>query len=194
MSADIEEAADALAVDPGDLINEDIADVGVRAPLPIPLGTTLTLRTGEVGDEGVFALKTIPASWDAAGPSGDGLENYLVPGPGLGMGEDRELLLDKILDVTPLRTEGLGLLVGETVCALVYKSDISMNYDPLEGSLKGANRGLLAFDVLSVGLPDDPVLPELTVQVMDAEEACEASGLELLEGAPAPISSSEPSP
>ena len=45
----------------------------------------------------------------------------------------------------------------------------------------------------SVGSPDGSVLPEMTVQIVDAEETCEGP-LELFEDAPEPISSSEPSP
>ena len=100
--------------------------------------------------QGWFALKTIPDSWADAGPTDDGLHNYVNAGPGLGTGDDPEELLDKIPDVMPLRTAGLGSLVDTTVCALVHKSDISINYDPLNGSLKGDTRGLIAFDVLSV--------------------------------------------
>ena len=80
--------------DPGNLVNEDDADVGVRTSLGIPVdtvvgvpGTTRSLMTGEVGDEGWFALKTIPSSWAAAGPTGDGLANYILAGPGLGTGD-----------------------------------------------------------------------------------------------------------
>ncbi len=131
----------------------------MRDELPIPVGTTLTLPAGEVGDEGWFALKTIPDSWADAGPTDDGLRNYILAGPGLGTGDDPEVLLDKISDVTPLRTAGLTLLAEDmtTVCALVYKSDISINYDPLDGNLQGANRGLIAFDVIAIG--GRPVVP-----------------------------------
>ena len=113
-----------------------------------------------------------------------------------------EVLLDKVPDVTPLRTAGLTSLAEDMtrVCALVYKSHISMNYDPLDGSLKGDNRGLIAFDVLSVGTPDGSVLPEVTVEIVhavtdDGDGACEGD-LTLLDDdqAPAPDSSSEPSP
>ena len=197
----IEALADGMGVDPADLVNDAIADKGVRDVLPIPVGTVLTLPTGQVGDEGWFALKTIPASWDAPGPTADGLRNYVGPvvGAGLGTGDDPEVLLDKIPDVTPLRTAGLQLLVGETVCALVYDSDISTNYDPLEGNLQGANLGLIAFDVLAVGPPSgSSVLPEMTVEIVDAvtaagDDACEGD-LTLLDDvqAPPPISSSEP--
>ena len=133
-------------------VNDDIADIGLRTQLPFfaaNVGNIITLHTGEVGDEGWFALKTIPDSWDAAGPD-DGLRNYLNAVDGLGSGNNPEDLLDKIPDVTPLQATGLSDLVGEYVCAVVYDSDISINYDPLDGSLKGANLGIVAFEVLSV--------------------------------------------
>ncbi len=44
----------------------------------------ISLYTGQVGDEGWFALENIPQAWDDAGPTGDGLRNFLVAGPGLG--------------------------------------------------------------------------------------------------------------
>ena len=112
---------------------------------------------------------------------------------GLGTGPDPEKLLDKVPDVTPLRAAGLSLLVGKTVCAVVYDSDISMNYGPLSGSLKGANLGIVAFNVLSViPLPDvsSSSLPIVEVEILDAKTVCEGD-LELLLDAPEPISSSE---
>jgi hypothetical protein len=60
-------------------VNDDIADIGLRTQLPFfaaNVGSTITLYTGEVGDEGWFAPKTIPESWDGAGPD-DGLRNYI---------------------------------------------------------------------------------------------------------------------
>jgi len=184
----------------GDDVNEDNAEVGVRTQLPFfadNVGETITLHTGEVGDEGWFALKTIPDSWVDEGPTDNGLRNYLLAGPGLGTPDvngDRESLLDKIPDVTPLRATGLELLEGQTVCAVVYDSDISINYDPLDGSLKGANLGTVAFKVTSVtplvGFSSSS-LPEVEVDILDAEEVCEG-GLELFLNAPELESSSEP--
>ena len=186
----IEELASDLGVSSDFLVNEDIADVGVRDALPIPVGSILKLKTGQAGDEGLFALKTIPASWIATGPTfNDGLANYIAAGPGLGSGNDPESLLDKIPDVTPLRTAGLGRLFGGNVCALVYKSDVSINYDPLEGNLQGANRGLIAFEVVGVSISGGS-LPDLTIRV-DAPRAC-TSTLRLFGDAPTPTSSSEP--
>jgi len=190
----------------GDDVNEDDAEVGVRTQLPFfadNVGEMITLHTGEVGDEGWFALTKIPADWEAGGVPG--LTNFLLPGPGLGDESDElgpEDLLDKIPDVTPLRFTGLNDLVGRTVCAVVYDSDISINYDPLDGSLKGANLGTVAFEVNSVtavaGTDDfsDSSLPKVEITILDAKNidgdgACEGP-LALFTDAPAPESSSEP--
>jgi len=169
-------------------INDDIADIGLRTQLPFfaaNVGEMITLHTGEVGDEGWFALKTIPASWDAAGPTADGLRNFFLAGPGLGTEDkdgDRESLLDKIPDVTPLRFTGLKLLEGEGVCAVVYDGDISINFDPLEGNLKGDNLGTVAFKVISVnplfGLSSSS-LPEVEIEILDAEKVCEIENADL---------------
>ena len=190
-------------------VNDLIAEIGVRSQLRFfaaNVGATITLHTGEVGDEGWFAPKSIPASWDAAGPTPDGLRNYLgnpsvaFPhdvGPGLGtpdLGGDREALLDKIPDVTPLRATGLKLLEGKQVCAVVYDSDISINFDPIDGSLKGANLGTVAFEVISVTAltgHSSSSLPKVEIEILDAEDVCERE-LELITDAPEPESSSEP--
>jgi hypothetical protein len=85
------------------------------------------------------------------------------------------------------------MLTGQRVCALVYDSDISINYSPLTGSLKGDNLGLIAFDVLQVtprfdGSSSD--LPRVTIRVR--ETAICDEDLHLFRNAPVPQSSSEP--
>ena len=185
----------------GSGVNEDIADIGLRTQLPFFAanpGLTITLHTGEVGDEGWFALETIPDSWIDAGPTADGLINYVSAGEGLGTPDDdgdREALLDKIDDVTPLRATGLAFLEGRDVCAVVYDSDISINYDdPLNGSLKGANLGTVAFKVLSVTAltgSSSSSLPEVEIEILDAAQVC-GGDLVLFTNAPEPESSSEP--
>lgn len=181
-------------------VNDQLAEVGFRGPLRYfaeNTGRTIDLFTGQVGDEGWFALKTIPSSWKNAGPTGNGLRNYLAPGPGLGASnpdDDREALLDKIQDVTPLRATGLAMLVGETVLAVVYDSDISINYSPLNGNLMGANLGMVAFDVLEVTERRDgssSSLPRVTIRIRSVDEVSELP-LVLFSNAPAPESSSEP--
>jgi hypothetical protein len=105
-------------------VNDNIAAIGQRATLDYfknNVGSTITLYSGEVGDEGWHALKTIPTSWINAGPTGNGARNFLAAGPGLGSGEGPEVLLDKIPNVTPLRARGLKMLVGQTILAVVYE-------------------------------------------------------------------------
>jgi hypothetical protein len=156
----------------------------------------ITLWTGTVGDEGWFAVETIPQNWATAGPTADGLRNFVGPvvGPGLGGGKNnRETHLDKIPNVTPLRATGLKMLEGSCICAVVYDSDISINYDPLNGSLKGANLGIVAFEVLDVTQltgQSSGSLPKVEIRILDADQVC-AGPLTLFD-APAPISSSIP--
>jgi hypothetical protein len=181
-------------------VNDQMAEVGVRDQLAYFAaneGRTIDLFTGEVGDEGWHALKTIPSSWRSAGPTDNGTRNFLLAGPGLGSrnhDDDREALLDKIPDVTPLRATGQAMLVGQTICAVVYDSDVSINYSPLLGSLKGANLGIVAFDVLDVRRRFDGStgsLPRVTIRIRDAEAVC-GGPLVLFANAPVPRSSSEP--
>jgi hypothetical protein len=181
-------------------VNDQLAEVGLRLQLRYfyeNVGSTIDLFTGEVGDEGWHALKSVPSSWRSAGPTDNGTRNYLVPGPGLGApnpDDDREVLLDKIPDVTPLRATGQAMLIGQVVCAVVYDSDVSINYSPLLGNLMGANLGIVAFEVLAVQQRFDGSsgsLPRVTIRILDADEVC-AGELLLFANAPVPASSSEP--
>jgi hypothetical protein len=94
--------------------------------------------------------------------------------------------------VIPLRATGLGQLVGQDICAVVYGSDISINYGPLNGSLKGANLGVVAFRVLSVsplfGFSSGS-LPQVEIRINHPRN-CNHS-LRLFTGAPEPTSSPE---
>ncbi len=181
-------------------VNDQLADIGLRLPLRYfeeNVGKTIDLYTGQVGDEGWFAPKTIPTTWKNAGPTVNGTQNYLTPGPGLGAkqpDDDREVLLDKIPDVTPLRATGLTTLIGQTVLAVVYDSDISINYSPLNGNLMGHNLGLVAFDVLEVHERTDgstSSLPRVTIRIRNVAEIA-ALPLSLFVNAPVPQSSGEP--
>jgi hypothetical protein len=181
-------------------VNDHVASVGQRDQLKFfkeNIGKTIELFTGEVGDEGWFALKSIPNRWINAGPTENGLQNYLVPGPGLGspnIDEDREVLLDRIPDVTPLRATGLSMLVGYKVLAVVYDGDISINYPTLEGNLQGANLGMVAFEILSISQRtdgSDASLPAVSIRILDVPALSEF-GRVLFSNAPVPQSSSEP--
>ena len=169
-------------------VNDDIVDIGLREQLryfAAEVGKNITLYTGEVGDEGWFAPETILETWNATGPTSDGLQNYLgvnnLVGPGLGTGDDPEALLDKIPDVIPLRADGLKMLEGQTICAVVYDSDVSTNYNEddgiiqLDGSIKGDNLGIVAFKVIGVSQLygySSSSLPEVTIKIMDADKVC----------------------
>lgn len=181
-------------------VNDQLAEVGLRLPLRYfeeNVGKSIDLYTGQVGDEAWFALKAIPSSWKEAGPTDDGLRNYLTPGPGLGAptpDDDREVLLDEIPNVMPLRATGLAMLKGETILALVYDSDISINYDPIKGNLQGANLGLVAFEVLEVVERtdgSDSSLPEVSIRIKEVNQI-DISSLRLFTLAPVIQSSSEP--
>lgn len=181
-------------------VNDHIAEVGVRNILPYfrdNIGKTITLYTGEVGDEGWFALKTIPNTWIETGPTNNGTRNYLAPGPGLGRGnpdDDKEVLLDKIPNVTPLRATGQAMLIGQVVLGVVYDGNVGINYSPLNGNLMGANYGLVAFRVLDVQERRDAStgsLPKVTIQILDTNEAL-AQEIVLFANAPVIPSSSEP--
>lgn len=183
-------------------VNDRLARIGLRQQLEYfrrNAGKTITLYSGEVGDEGFHALKTIPTSWVSAGPTSNGAANYLAAGPGLGSGigspdDNREIRLDKIPNVTPLRATGLRMLVGQTVIAVVYDGEVGTNYSPLTANLQGANLGIVAFDVLAVNRRTDGSsgsLPAVRIRIRDAA-SLRATALYLLANAPAPRSSSEP--
>lgn len=177
-------------------VNDPLAEIGQRQPLAYfanNVGRTLWLYTGQVGDEGWFALGSVPNTWASAGPGNNGLRNYLVPGPGLGGGsDDREVLLDEIPNVIPLRATGLSMLQGQKVFAVVYDSDISVNYDPMKGNLQGANLGVVAFEVLDVeARGGDSNLPRVQIRILNADNV-EDGALHLFTNAPEPESSSEP--
>lgn len=178
-------------------VNDQLAGLGVRTPLRYfqqNIGREIDLFTGQVGDEGWHALKTIPTSWRTTGPTTNGTRNYLLAGPGLGGGTDnREVLLDQIPDVTPLRASGLGSLVGQTICAVVQDGDVGINYSPLTGNLQGNSLGIVAFDVLRVSERRDGSssdLPRVGIRIRDAA-TCDGA-LVLFANAPTPSSSSSP--
>ncbi len=179
-------------------VNDHLADIGFRGQLRYfreNQGKEIELYTGQVGDEGWHAPRTIPGSWLSTGPTDNSLMNYLLPGPGLGGGEDdREVLLDEIPDVIPLRATGLAMLSGKTVFAVVYDSDISTNYSPIKANLQGANLGIVAFEILEVRARSngsDADLPVVTIRILDADDIVNGPFL-LFENAPVPESSSEP--
>jgi hypothetical protein len=174
-------------------VNDDIAKYGQRSILryfQANPGKTIALMTGQTGDEGWFAPTQIPMKWGST--QQEGLSNFIA-------GTVKQDHLDKIPGVRPLRAMGLKELEGRTVCAVVYDSDISINYDSkqpfTDGNLQGATLGIAAFTVLNGGVNQmkqfsSSTLPEAQIRIEDAQSVC-SSPLELFD-APIPRSSSEP--
>jgi hypothetical protein len=201
-------------------VNDDIAAYGLRNVLRYfanssNFGRTITVVTGQTGDEGWFAPNCIPAKWLNSSVSSSNntclegadrttaIHNYFfsgktpfagAPSPTWNIPQSR---LDKIPHVMPLRARGLVSLEGKEVCALVYDSDISINYDhgkPLgvNGNLQGATYGIAAFRVNVVRTLNNfssSTLPEVQITVLDPAATCQ--NFQLF-NAPVPNSSSEP--
>ena len=191
-------------------VNDDIASETQRSVLRYfqsNIGNTITIMSGETGDEGWFAPNCIPAKWISSYNFEDNtclmgseqqtaIRNYLgLNGISYIPSQER---LDKIPDVRPLRALGLNRLIGKIVYAVVYDSDISINYDhgtPLgvNGNLQGETLGIVAFRVNEVRTLDgfsSSTLPEVQITIM-AASTYSNSNFALL-NAPIPMSSSVP--
>jgi len=165
----------------------------------------ITVRTGQTGDEGWFAPNCIPAKWlplaskdnNACQTNGNrqtAINNYFgVPSEANVPEQER---LDKVPHVIPLRALGLNALIGKTVCAVVYDSDVGINYDhgtPLgvNGNLQGETLGIAAFDVVAVTTLSgfsSSTLPQVTIRIRSSS----VCGTWALFNAPVPKSSSVP--
>jgi len=146
--------------DPAVCVNDDIANPGVRALLPLGMGTfSLTLPTGQVGDEGIFLLADDPlvsAQNGAIVFLADYFSDITTPD---------ENDLDKMERVIAAREAELESLIGNTVCAVVYDSDISVTGFE-QASLKGATLGIIAFKVDGL-VPMAGVLPHIQITIVD---------------------------
>jgi hypothetical protein len=171
------------------------------------IGDTLTLMTGQTGDEGWFAPNCIPAKWISSYYYDDNtcltdseqqsaIQNYLGFN---GMYDiPYQERLDKIPDVRPLRALGLNQLIGKVVIAVVYDSDISINYDHytflgVNGNLQGETLGIVAFRVNEVRTLEgfsSSTLPEIQITILDASMF--GNSYIGLHNAPIPMSSSIP--
>jgi uncharacterized repeat protein (TIGR01451 family) len=200
-------------------VNDDLAAYGFRNVLryfasSANFNREITVRTGQTGDEGWFAPHCIPRKWLGSSASSSsneclsgadrtiGIHNYFFSGKtpftgAPGSWNIPQSRLDKIPHVRPLRALGLQTLVGKDVCALVYDSDISINYDhgtPLgvNGNLQGATLGIAAFHVISVHTLNNfssSTLPQVRIRVLNPAAAC--TNFQLY-NAPVPNSSSVP--
>jgi hypothetical protein len=118
-------------------------------------------------------------------------------GGGLGTPDakgDRESLLDKVPGVAALRSEGLGALVGRTVCAVVFDSDVSVDHKRSTASLKGATLGTAAFEVVEVESPRRGALPAVTIRILDTVSVCRGWNIGGGNSIPVQVPTPEPTP
>ncbi len=171
------------------------------------IGRTITVKSGQTSDEGWFALNCVPARWISGNSAEDNtcltgsdrqtaLKNYAgINGTGAIPDQDR---LDKIPDVRPLRALGLNNLIDKVVYAVVYDSDISINYDHdsllgVNGNLQGATLGTVVFrvnEVRTLNNFSDSTLPEVQITILDVVMYEDVEMM--LFDAPVPESSSVP--
>ena len=125
-------------------------------------GDEVLLPAGQEGDEGWYGL---PASlpWS--------VEDYAD-------GTVSQSNLDKIANVKPLDETGISTLIGKKVIAVVYKSDVGMNYDPDEANLQGERRGRIAFTVLGLEPGPDYGFVRVRIESPDTSitDACDCTG------------------
>ena len=130
-----------------------------------------------MGNDGWFAIRNVPSSWESEPGAGDGLENFWLAGPGLGSPDEdgsRTSLLDDVADVVPLRGSGVGALMGRTVCAIVYDHDVAVAAGtPAHANLSGSNLGVAAFEVVNVEASGE--WPSVTIKILSAKETCSGS-------------------
>jgi len=158
--------------DPSVCVNDDISDPGVRTLL-FTRGTDVTplsglvLPTGEIGDEGLFRFSNPDPQVSLQNGAIFTTAEFITA---MGAASD-ENNLDKIDGVAPLDEADILELEGETICAVVYDSDISIDVEKGFGSLKGATLGLTAFEVTAVEPdPSGSVLPQITVNLLPSSE------------------------
>lgn len=169
---------------PPDALNDLIASVGVRDPLPFfsaNVGQLFVLRSGVNGSDSWFAFQRAPIMWESHAGENDALENFALAGPGLGspdsMGQRASLLSD-IEDVVPVRIDRASLLVGKRICAVVYDQDLAMAADGSRIDLQGPNLGMVAFRVSAI-MNGDATWPGFLVETLDVRSTC-SEGLDAL--------------
>lgn len=168
-------------------------------------GEIITVMTGSSGDETWFAPNRIPSNWcsPACATPQVGIANFV--GANGSANIPAQTRLATVPDVRPLRAAGLHLLEGETVCAVVYDGELSLNYRSesprISASLKGNTVGIVAFTVQVDGVHrlsgfSSSTLPEVRIKIENATQVCGGTPSEPLMlslfGAPAPASSSVP--
>lgn len=162
--------------DPAVCVNDDLADPNVREIL-FTRGNNVTplagleLPTGQEGDPGLFTFTRPDPQISMQNGATFTMGEYVA---GIGVAAD-ENNLDKVADARSLGEGEIYALVGKTVCAVVYDSDVS---EVEEGAnLMGATLGLTGFTVVdafaAVG-DSSSSFPHIVVDLLDAPDVVEA--------------------
>ena len=176
---------------PADAVNPSIAGVGVRDELSYfqnHLDAQVILTAGQNGNDGWFAIRTRPASWSTGESATDGLENFALAGPGLGLaGRQRRSGIaarqraERRRRCTPTDSP---LLVGRTVCAVVYSDDVVVT--PGSALVRESERRDAGQRRVHGRIGDrdrQPCVPNVQVQIAEGHEVC-AGQLTALSEAP----------
>jgi hypothetical protein len=156
---------------PSVCVNDDIAAPGVRELLftgsnDITPFSGLVLSAGQVGDEGLFRFTGLDPQISQQNGASFTIQDFIFA-EGAAVDENN---LDKITGVVPLSAADILNLEGQTVCAVVYDSDISYDKSAGHASLKGATLGLTAFTVTAVTPGTKKTLPSITVDLLPSAE------------------------
>lgn len=152
-------------------VNEELASIGMRDPLPYfrrNSGRAVVLSTGQGANPGWLAPDSVPANWASEPGETDGLSNFLLAGPGLGSPEEsgeRTRLLAGIR-LSGIRGVRLQALRGRTVCAVVFHGDLAEGVT----DLTGPTLGIVAFRV--TGVSSGETSPTVEAEILDTGQLC----------------------
>ena len=164
------------------LVNDgEVPDLGIPLDVPTEVGNPplrwntlieqgnaclagpVVLPTGQDDDEGYFALPEVIRYYNGDGTcetwsaftdlGGNQITDSEEWRASFAAGLLPQNKLDKVCDVMPLRNQELALLVGRTCVAVVYDSDINMDYNKIYANLQGERYGLFTFHVNDVQVP-----------------------------------------
>ncbi len=192
----IEELANSLNVDPEEMITaRDLCGSWQDWFIQIPPGSVLRLPTGQVGDGGLFDIRS-PLFEFTPGGEPYSLEDFLNFNEDSecadrfnALGSDPADALDPLLGPTPIDDEdwyyeeygehGTGTArPGTCMVSPVFSTDVGelepVDDDPAVSAL-GERRGLVAFRIL--GAVEGEYLPDLYVEICDPEAILGEDGL-----------------
>ena len=83
----------------------------------------------------------------------------------------RTSFLSSVEDMVPVRSDRAALLVGRSVCAVVYDEDLAISESDTRVDLDGPNLGMVAFRVSSI-FTTGSAWPTLLVEALDVRSTC----------------------